>query len=98
MDLVELGVHGKHALSSFQQDWPCVILSSVQETVASRSRALGLISTIRIVFPNFLVRIPVGSEVLSANQENHVVDKLSIFEKLPAFWKLMVRIGKILNH
>ncbi len=34
--------------------------------------------------------------MLAANWENHVVDKLAIFEKQPAFWKLMVRIRKIL--
>ena len=34
--------------------------------------------------------------MLAVNWENHVVDKLAIFEKQLAFWKLMVRIRKIL--
>jgi hypothetical protein len=42
------------------------------------------------------VQIPVGSEMLFANQENHVIDKLAIFEKLLAFWITVVRIRKIL--
>ena len=96
MDLVDLGVLGKHALSSFQQDWPCAILSSVQEIVVLGSRPLGLISVTNIVFPNFPVRISIGSEMLSVNRENQVVDKLAIFEKLLALWKLMAWIEKIL--
>jgi hypothetical protein len=57
----------------------------VQETAASGSGALGLISAIKTVFPNFSVQILVGSDMLSMNRENHVVDKLSIFKKLPIF-------------
>jgi hypothetical protein len=83
-------------MSSFQKDLPCAILSSMQETAISGSGAFGLIFAIRTVFPNFSVQIPVGSKMLSTNRENHVVNKLSIFEKLPAFWKLMAQIGKIL--
>ena len=55
-----------------------------------------MISITNIVFPNFLVRIPIGLEMLSVNRENQVVDKLTIFEKLLALWKLMARIEKIL--
>ena len=57
----------------------------MQETTALGSRVLGLISAIRTVFPNFPMRIPVGLEILSANQENHVVDELAIFKKMPTF-------------
>ena len=71
LDLVKFGVYGKLALSSFQQDWSYAILSSMQETAALGSRALKLISIIRTVFPSF----PVGSEMLFANRENHIVDK-----------------------
>ena len=54
-----------------------------------------MISVIKTVFPNFPVWILVGS-MLSENQENHVIDKLTIFEKLLASWITMARIEKIL--
>jgi hypothetical protein len=57
----------------------------VQETTTLGSRALGLISAIRTVFLNFSMRIPIGLEILSANRENHVVDELTIFKKMPTF-------------
>jgi hypothetical protein len=60
-------------------------MSSVQETRASRSRALDLISVTSIVFPSFLVQIQVSLGMLFTNRENHVVDKLAIFEKVLAF-------------
>jgi hypothetical protein len=31
------------------------------------------------------MRIPVGLEILSVNRENHVVDELAIFKKMPTF-------------
>ena len=68
----------------------------MQETAASESRAVELISTFRMVFPSFMVRIPVSSEMLLMNRKNLVVDEVALFEKALAFWKLMVRIGKIL--
>ena len=34
--------------------------------------------------------------MLLTNRKNLVIDKVSLFEKALAFWKLMVRIGKIL--
>ena len=60
-------------------------MSSVQETRASISRALDLISVTSIVFPSFLVQIQVSLGMLFTNRENHVVDKLAIFEKVLAF-------------
>ena len=42
------------------------------------------------------MQIPVGSEMLFANQENHVVDKLVIFKNVLSFWITVVRIRKIL--
>ena len=69
----------------------------MQETAALGSRALGLISALTKVFPNFPMRIPLSSDMLSANRENHIVDKLALFEKVLAFRKLMVRIRKILR-
>ena len=68
----------------------------MQETTTSESRAVGLISTFRIVFPSFPAQIPISSDMLLTNQKNLVVDEVSLFEKELAFWKLMVRIGKIL--
>uniref|UniRef100_A0A2N9FFB8 Uncharacterized protein n=1 Tax=Fagus sylvatica TaxID=28930 RepID=A0A2N9FFB8_FAGSY len=50
-----------------------------------------------MVFPNFSVRISVSLEMLSVNRENLVVEKVALFEKVLAFRKLMVRIGKILQ-
>jgi hypothetical protein len=35
--------------------------------------------------------------MLSVNRENLVVEKVALFEKVLAFRKLMVRIGKILQ-
>ena len=96
LDLVKFGVYGKLVLHSFQQDWSCTILSFVQETVALGGRALELIYVISTIFPSFPMQIPVGSEILFANQENHIVDKLSIFEKILAFWTTVVRMKKIL--
>jgi hypothetical protein len=68
----------------------------VQETAASRSRAVGLIFAFRMVFPSFPAWIPVISDMLLTNWKNLFVDEVSLFEKALAFWKLMVRIGKIL--
>jgi hypothetical protein len=69
----------------------------VQETAASGSRVVWLIFVFRMVFPNFPVRILVNSKMLFANRENHVVEEVSLYEKVLAFQKLMVRIGKILR-
>ena len=96
-DRVENGVYGKLTLSYFQWDWPYAILTSVQETAASGSRVVWLIFVFRMVFPNFPVRILVNSKMLFANRENHVVEEVSLYEKVLAFQKLMVRIGKILR-
>jgi hypothetical protein len=68
----------------------------VQETIALRSKALKLIFFIRTFFPNFPVKILIGSEMLSANRKNQVVDKLVVFEKALAFWINLVWICKIL--
>jgi hypothetical protein len=68
----------------------------VQETVASKSRVVELISTFRMVFPSFPARIPVSSNMLLTNWKNLVVDEIALFEKALYFWKLMVKIGKIL--
>jgi hypothetical protein len=38
------------------------------------------------------MKIPVSSEMLSANQENQVVDNLALFEKVLAFWINLVWI------
>ena len=73
-----------------------MILTSVQETTTSESRAVGLISTFRIVFPSFPAQIPINSDMLLTNRKNLVVDEVSFFKKALAFWKLMVRIGKTL--
>jgi hypothetical protein len=51
-----------------------------------------VISVIKTVFPNFPVWILVGSML----SENHVIDKLTIFEKLLASWITVARIEKIL--
>jgi hypothetical protein len=68
----------------------------VQETVASRIGAIGLFSTFKMVFSNFPERIPVSTEMLLTNRENHVVEEVAIFKKVLAFWKLTIRIRKIL--
>ena len=47
-------------------------------------------------FSSFFMRIPVSLEMLLTNRKNLVVDEVSLFEKELAFWKLIVRIRKIL--
>jgi hypothetical protein len=49
-----------------------------------------------MVFPSFSAWILVSSDKLLTNRKNLVVNKVAIFEKAQAFWKLMVRIGKTL--
>jgi hypothetical protein len=49
-----------------------------------------------MVFPSFLTRIPVSSDKLLTNQKNLVVVEVSLFKKVQAFQKLMVRVGKTL--
>ena len=71
-------------------------LTSVQEIAASGSRAVRLISTFKMIFPSFLAWVTVSSDMLLTNQKKLVVEEVAIFEKALAFWKLMVRIGKIL--
>ena len=96
LDLIETGVYRKPALSTFQRNWPCTILTFVQETAASKSRVVGLIYAFRMVFSNFPVRIPVSSEMLLTNRKNLVVDEVALLENAFAFLKLMVRIGTTL--
>jgi hypothetical protein len=71
-----------------------MILTSVQKTAAPRSKAIGLFSTFRMVFPNFPAQIPVSSDNLLTNRKNLVVEEVALFEKAQTFQKLMVRIGK----
>jgi hypothetical protein len=66
----------------------------MQKTAAPESRVVGLFSTFRMVFPSFSTRIPVSSNKLLTNQKNLVVDEDSLFKKVQAFQKLMVRIEK----
>ena len=73
-----------------------MILISVQETATSRSRAVGLISAFKMVFPSFLVRILISLAMLLMNRKNLLVEEVAFFENALDFWKLMVRIGKIL--
>ena len=73
-----------------------MILTSVQKTSAPGSRAVRLISVLRMVFSCFPAWIPVSSNKLLTNRKNLVVDEVSFFKKALAFWKLMVRIGKTL--
>jgi hypothetical protein len=47
-----------------------------------------------MVFPSFSAQIPVSSNKLLTNRKNLVVDEDSLFKKVQAFRKLMVRIGK----
>ena len=75
-----------------------MILTFVQKTAALGSRTVGLISAFRMVFLNFPVRILVNSDMLSANQKNHVVDEVALYKKLLAFrngkdWEDSVRKG-----
>ena len=95
-NLVKTSVYGKHALSTFQRNWPCTILTSVQKIAASESRAVRLFSTFRMVFPSFSARIPVNSDKLLTNRKILVVDEVHLFKKEQAFRKLMVRTGKTL--
>ena len=92
----QTGVYEKPTLSTFQRNWPCVILISVQETATSRSREVGLISAFKMVFPSFLVRILISLAMLLMNRKNLLVEEVAFFENALDFWKLMVRIGKIL--
>ena len=69
----------------------------MQETTAFRSRTVGLIFAFMMVFPNFLARIPISSEMLLTNRKNLIVDEVAFFKKVSAFWKLMARIGNILG-
>ena len=68
----------------------------MQKTVALESRLVGLFSTFKMVFSNFLARILLSSNKLLTNRNNLMVDEISLFEKAKAFWKLMVRIRKTL--
>ena len=68
----------------------------MQEIVASGNRAVRLIYAFKMIFPSFLAWVTVSSDMLLTNQKKLVVEEVSIFEKALAFWKLMVRIGKIL--
>ena len=96
LDLAKAGVYGKHTLSTFQQNWPCAILTFVQKTTAPRSRAVEMFSAFKMVFPCFSTRIPISSDNLLTNQKNLIVDEVSLFKKVQTFQKLMIRIGKML--
>ena len=89
-------VYGKHGLSTFQWNWHCVILTSVQKTATSGRRAVGLISAFRMVFPSFPARIPVSLDMFLTNRKKLIVEEVALLEKALAFWKLMIRIGTIL--
>ena len=68
----------------------------MQKTTTPKNKEVELFSTFRMIFPSFPARIPVISDMLLTNWKNLFVDEVSLFEKELAFWKLMVRIGKIL--
>ena len=57
----------------------------MQKTVDFGSKAVGLIFAFRMVFPSFLARISVSSEMFLKNQKNLVVDEVADFEKALSF-------------
>jgi hypothetical protein len=63
-----------------------MILTSVQKTAALGSKAIGLFSTFRIVFPNFPAWILVSSDKLLMNRKNLVVEEVALFKKVLFFF------------
>uniref|UniRef100_A0A2N9ISE4 Uncharacterized protein n=1 Tax=Fagus sylvatica TaxID=28930 RepID=A0A2N9ISE4_FAGSY len=58
---------------------PCS--TQLDKTAALGSKAIGLFSTFRIVFPNFPAWILVSSDKLLMNRKNLVVEEVALFEK-----------------
>ena len=94
LDLGKLHISRKLAMSTFQWHKSCIILSSNCETACFEIRATEEISLLVICF---LVLILGDSSMLLMRRKNLLLGKLIIFEKLPAFWKLMEWIEKTLH-
>jgi hypothetical protein len=93
-DLGKLGISGKLVMSTFPWHKSCIILSSGCETAGFGIRAAGEVSLLAVRFP---VLILGNSGMLLTSRKNLLLGKLIIFEKLPAFWKLMEWIEKTLR-
>jgi hypothetical protein len=89
--LGKLGISRKLVMSTFPLHKSCVILSSEYETTGFGIRAAGEVSLLAVRFP---VLILGSSGMLLMSQENLLLGKLFIFEKLPTFWKLIKWIEK----
>ena len=94
-DSGSFGISGKLTTPTFQWHKSRNVLISGHETAVFEIRATGLISLVMVRFP---VKIPSNSVMLLTNRDNQLLSDLVILEKLPAFWKLMVWIRKILRE
>ena len=94
LDLVELGISGKLATSTFQWHKSRIILSFGCEIEGFGIRFIGVISLLAV---RFSVLILGNSRMLLMSQDNQFLDKLIVFKKRPALWKLMEWIEKTLR-
>ena len=74
-------------MSTFQWHRSCSDLSSGHQTAVFRTRASEVISLSAVCFSL--------SRMLLANWDNQVVDNLSFFKKVFAFWTTLVQTRKI---
>ena len=91
-NLGTLATFEKLAMSTFQWHRSCGDLSSGHQTAVFRTRASRVISLLAVCF---LMTIPSSSGTLSVNWDNQVVDNLSFFKKVFAFWTTLVQTRKI---
>jgi hypothetical protein len=85
-DLGKLGISGKLAMSTFQWNKSCIIMISGCETTGFKIRVAEVIYLLAV---HFSVLILGNSGMLLTSQDNQLLVKLIIFEKLLAFWKLI---------
>lgn len=82
LDLGSFGISRKLTTPTFQWNKVCGDLSSGDEIVVFRIRAVGLISLLAVYFT---VKIPSNSEMLLTNRDNQLLGNLTIFENILAF-------------
>ncbi len=92
-DLGKLGISGNLVMSYFPWYKSCVIQSSSCEIASFGIRATREISLLAVRFPVLILR---NSGMLLMSRKNLLLGKILIFEKLPAFRKLMEWIEKTL--
>jgi hypothetical protein len=92
-DLGKLGISGKLVMSTFQLHKSHIILSSSYEIANFRIRAAREISLLAVHFSMLILG---NSGMLLTSRRNLLLGKFIIFEKIPAFWKLIEWIEKTL--